>query len=1834
MKKHLVKIVSFIFCVGLILSLCEMIGCAEVSTMITKDLKTDNLTNPIGIDSTSPYFSWRLEDNAERDQYQTAYRIVVGKDSPQSLDTGDYCWDTGFVNSDESLYIKYEGQPLEASTRYFWRVITKDKDGKTSSSETAFFETGLMNDGWSNAMWIGRGELQTEIFSELTKFTIEFDHAINNEAASLLFGATDSSNYYMWQFSDFSWHAGVRLRPHVCSSGGFSELSSATLENDKSRVGEINHVKIEVDNGVIKTYYNGNLVQTLTRNSFKLGYLGVRRASAESFILDNIVVRDGDGAVVMEYNFDDGNAGGFEKTALKNGRLEFTSAISGNVFIRKDDGTEPKAESAPMLRKEFIVNSHKTVKKATLYATSAGMYEAYINGQRVGDSYFNPGMTAYDSHTMYQTFDVTNVINKGENAIGVYLGHGWFDRALRKFGANLRLYAKLVVEYADGTKDITVTDDSWKFYRYGPILDDDLFNGCKYDGTIEQALEGWNRPGFDDSLWESVAISQPNQLFSNHKEPEIIAQNIPLIRNTEVLPAISVNEIEPGVFIYDFGQNIAGIVRIKIKGERGRTVTLRHAEVLNRDRMSGATGPAGTIFTGNLDRADATDTYVLKGTQEYEIYEPKFTYHGFRYLEITGIDAPLPLEDVNALLIMSDLEMTGSFESSNPLLNRFYLNSLWSAKDNFISVPTDCPQRGERFGWTGDAQIFARTSSYLMDVNAFYQKYCMDMRDTSHNNRIIADVAPASVGPGWYGSGDRKGATNGWGDAIAIIPYEIYKQYGNKQILEENYVTMCNWMDYLLSTSKNFVRDESWTGDWLPVNEAKTPIAVTDTAFCAYTAKIISEISVILGRPEEETAYYDSLYNSYRQAWQSNFLESDGITTKSGTQTSYVLGLKFGLFDEENREAAANKLVKNIIGQNNHLTTGFLGLSYLNPVLTDYGYPGTAYDLMEQTTYPSWLYSVTTGSTSIWESWYALRVYDDGTSVINSNSHNHFSYGAVTEWLMRYVVGMERDDNSIAFKHFLLKPVYGGSLTYAKGNYISPRGEISGDWTLDKETGAFTYDVVIPANTTADLYMPVLDGETQVYEGADLAENAVGVEFIGYENGCKKYLVKSGTYSFRSVVDITRNNTNYVSVRNSSGIDACVTIDGVQYSEFPASKMAGAPITLSGVSNKPMYTLLGFVDDDGNTYVSGDTISGVKTLDILFGYTTQDDGLSGQKTLKISGQEGCEINVNGVTYSLPFTMAFDKGTQIELQAVTVPFAKVFDGFEGIIKSEIPKQVIILNSDFETTLNVKEELYRPGYDLYIDFKNNCNVFSGLNARLTHLPEGYMMFEAVQKSDGSYDPRLRYNFFDGGSVSLGKNIPADLYDKVIVGYIADEIGAESTPVMYIATEAQPNYVNPVRGKSATGPVKVEYADGETIREIVFDVSNWGHWTGKISQLNIDVIDNVSGKLRIAYIKIARRNLKLTVKLSENDEGIVYEYQPGDVVKLSEIPKAENFKGFKEKLSDKTYMTSDFVITSDTVIYMDADRPIAPAIIWDFEDNTKQGWAVQGGIDLGVTDGVLKAKLGTSADMWLYRNGVNAPLDTYKYVVFSMRHNIPSGSFGSKPGELFFRRYGDNWAQHLSKSFTRMPAGDTFETYILDMSTVSYYWNGTLDFLRIDAFETRLAADVEGILEYDYIMLVPATTVTYKYGNGSSSVTNKVPGHVAIDLSAMEKPKREGYVFTGWTDGESIYTESFVPTELDVVLEAVWEKAEPQINTTYTSDGQSISCVTSIANMPSSAKLVVGIYNESRLIGVRLFDGNQSSLSYSAPIDTTDIKVFAFTDIIKLGPICQNEQVVLAG
>ena len=659
---------------------------------------------------------------------------------------------------------------------------------------------------------------------------------------------------------------------------------------------------------------------------------------------------------------------------------------SGDEYDDLANGLAP----SPYLRREFPLD--KPVRRARMYATARGVYELYMNGNRVGNDVLAPGWTDYDRRIQYQTHDVTPLLAEGPNTLGAVLGDGWFAGFIgfdpkhrgALYGSRPQFLAQLDVEYEEGTTESLATDGSWSCSK-GPILYSDLLMGESYDARRE--MPGWTEPGFDDSGWYGVEVEE---LGSTN----LVAQPDEGIRVTEELEALAVTEPESGRYDFDLGRNMVGWVRLRVAGEAGTRVTLRHAETLN---------PDGTIYTENLRSARQTDAYTLKGGGG-EVYEPRFTFHGFRYVEVTGYPGEPRPGAITGRVVHSATPPSGSFECSSALVNELQENIVWGQRGNFLSVPTDCPQRDERLGWMGDAQVFVRTASFNMDVAAFFEKWMVDVQDAQSPEGAFPDVAPLLRGSELI---DLRWGAPAWGDAGVIVPWTIYRTYGDTRIVERHYDAMARWMEYLHEANPDLIRKNRMGnnyGDWLSPKGDHTPKHLLATAYWAYDAKLMAEMAEATGRNEDAREYRD-LNERIKAAFQEAYVFPDGRIERD-TQTCYLLALHMGLLPEDLRSAAAEHLVRTIEREDWHLSTGFVGVGYLCPVLTEAGYTEVAYRLLENETYPSWGYTIKNGATTIWERWDGWT-QESGFQSPNMNSFNHYSLGSVGEWLYRYVAGID-----------------------------------------------------------------------------------------------------------------------------------------------------------------------------------------------------------------------------------------------------------------------------------------------------------------------------------------------------------------------------------------------------------------------------------------------------------------------------------------------------------------------------------------------------------------------------------------------------------------------------------------------------------------------------------------------------------------------------------------------------------------------------------------------------------------------------------------------------------
>jgi alpha-L-rhamnosidase len=697
-----------------------------------------------------------------------------------------------------------------------------------------------------------------------------------------------------------------------------------------------------------------------------------------------------------------------------------------------------------------------------------------------------PDWTDYHQRVRYQTYDITPLLTHGDNVFGAILGDGWYSghvglaSAPGFFGKHPAFLAQVVVDYTDGTRQVIATDNSWKV-TVGPELGADTLNGTVYDAR--QELPGWNTPAFNDAAWSPV---EPRD-----EQPALEAQIAQPVRRLMEFPTRTITEPKPGVQIFDLGQNMVGYARLKVRGPAGATLTLRYSEMLN---------PNGTLYVANLRRALAADVYTLKGGGE-EIWEPRFTFHGFRYVEVTGYPGKLSPNAITGVVIGSDTPHAGTWESSNPDLNKLYSNIVWGQRGNYVSVPTDCPQRDERLGWMGDAQVFIRTATYNADVDAFFNNWLVDVMDAQHPDGAYPDMAP----PTRTGSG-----VAAWADAGVICPWTIYQVYGDKLVLERQYTSMAAYIDYLKSHSDNLIRPAAGYGDWLSI-EADTPKDLLATAYFAYSTDLMSRIATVLDKPQD-AAKYRSLFEDIKKAFNEKFVTADGKVT-GDTQTGYLLALKMKLVDGGKEQAAVRHLIDAIHAKNNHLSTGFVGVSYLLPMLTKYGHTDLAYRLLLQETFPSWLFSVKQGATTIWERWDGWTP-DKGFQTPGMNSFNHYSLGSCGEWMFESAAGIGMGEPG--YKTILIRPEIGGGLSWVKATYHSVRGEVKTEWR--QTGGTVRLLVTVPMNTTAWVFLPYSGHPTSwTMDGKPVTAamfKEYGVRNLFSDRGIP---VGGGTYVFETV---------------------------------------------------------------------------------------------------------------------------------------------------------------------------------------------------------------------------------------------------------------------------------------------------------------------------------------------------------------------------------------------------------------------------------------------------------------------------------------------------------------------------------------------------------------------------------------------------------------------------------------------------------------------------------------------------------------------------------------------
>lgn len=1185
------------------------------------NLQVEYQTTPLGMDILAPRFSWQMaEALGKRGQYQTAYQIKVTDEHNKPVwDSGkvqsDVSLGIGYQGEKLQPTTRYS---LEVSA---WDQDQK-KAVTTSWFETGLLNPDPAMSVWDGAKWIGGTDEDVVLHSHYLsvykmEYTLQLDQASKSTRAAFVFGGNDTrlmdrnkniqgvevgkdQSYIAFELDlrDMEKNKDGQAKFHVYRVGYAPEDTSEkpfksfnvpiALLNQQNKYDkqtffvECNFGVFDVYLGTPKKEHKIVFTDTPSPSSFAnnglnlnpvgngnnyisfpmVADIGFKMEPSQKAIFSDVKIKNyrTPSNVLFQENVTTNTYDGIFKNfqssgvlSVKEGSYQLNGNKSGVVIL-----ADPSKNAAPMLRTEFATQGKK-IQKARLYITSRGIYEAYLNGKRIGQDYFNPGLTQYNKTHMYQTYDVTEMLQEnGKNAFGVWLGEGWWSGNItysgenwNYFGDRQSLLSKLVITYDDKTEQIITSNDrEWKIFTEGPIRYGSFFQGEVYDARKEHFIENWSSVGFDGAQWKnavevplmgnsvmgSYLNAQGRPVEMDYGQQQIIGQMGGNAKVVMELTAQSMEEVRPGVYVYDMGQNMVGVPKISLpNGKSGDTITLRYAEVKYPDLPEYGEN-VGMVMLENIRAALTQDQYIRKGGNE--TIQPRFTFHGYRFLEITGIDKPLPLADVKGLVISSIDQLSSSYSTSNDLVNKLWENITWSFRGNFLSIPTDTPARNERMGWSGDINVFSKAATYLGNVEPFLNRHLLAMRNIQFDNGRFTDVAP--VGGGFGGTL--------WGSAGMVIPWELYQQYGDLAVLQEHYGAMKKYMAFLASKENDKgILDEGPLGDWLSPENAKNDNTALWNAYQVYDLDILAKTASILGK-EQEAQDFRKQYEQRKSFFNSTYVDAESHKTlhtghegvnfgppipedqkpKPGdevdSQASYAIPLALNVFDENHKPFAKQYLADAVARKNTDdsgvlrpeyaLMTGFIGTASLNEALSQNGLDAHAYRLLQQTSYPSWLYSVVNGATTIWERLNSYTV-EDGFGGNNSmNSFNHYSFGAVAAWMYNYSLGIQRDPESPGFKHFILKPTPDpdGTMSWAKGFYDSMYGRIVSEWELKNDHWIFTTE--IPANTTATVYLKA-NSQNDITVSDKKGNQVKDLTILPKKDGYMVLELKSGSYVFK-----------------------------------------------------------------------------------------------------------------------------------------------------------------------------------------------------------------------------------------------------------------------------------------------------------------------------------------------------------------------------------------------------------------------------------------------------------------------------------------------------------------------------------------------------------------------------------------------------------------------------------------------------------------------------------------------------------------------------------------------
>ena len=1042
------------------------------------NLLCESKPNPLGLSETNPRLSWQdvATDPSERGQYQTAYMIQVASSLQILTNNQGDLWNSGQVATNQTSQVGYGGSSLTSHQVCYWHVQVWDKNGQASGwSAPASWTMGILTTAEWTAQYIGRddGPAWNTGSTFFNANWIWFPEG--NPTVSAPVGTR-------WFRKVFTVPAGVSVSQAVATMVGDNMFTlyvngqiALAVENQNfwQHYGQadISTFLTPGTNVLAVAVVNGG---TTPNPAGLIGSLDLTYSNGQT----NSFQTDGTWLAANQL-FNNWNLLSFNDTGWSN------SMVLGAYGIAPWNNFGLTYLAATQVRKDFTLTQLPS--RAVLYVTGQGLVEPHLNGAKVGSDYFTQGWTDYHMRLYYRTYDVTSLLRQGSNTLGAILGDGWyrgncaFD-GQNYYGTKTRLLAELHLFYPNGTTQVIASDSSW-LAGFGPIRQGDNQAGEVYDARLE--LPGWDSPGFSNASWTSATTgAEISPIIQSHPAE-------PIRTNLSFAP-ISITQPQPGLYVFNFGQNISGWASLQVSNQpAGRRIVMRFGERLN---------PDGTVFRDNLRMALQMDTYICKGGG-VETWQPHFTYHGFQYVEVQGLAQPPTTYTFTAVSIRASLPDAGSFQCSDHLINQICSNMLWSVRDNYFDVPTDCPQRSERAGWCDGIEIMG-TGMFEMQAESYFDKWSQDIVDTKaratqsdfgHQAPLVSD----------------DGFSAGWQDSVVFVPYYLYQTYGDLRPAQRFYTNMVTHLAYYSANSSGYIGPNNGYGDWVSIDNS-TPLTLISTAFYARCAAMMSEMAQALGKTSD-AATYGLLFTNICAAFQTNFVAFDG-TVGSDSEGGYALALGFNLLTPAQVNLVKSKLASSVGAQGGNPSSGMVTTHLLLPALTSIGRTDLAYQMLAKTNYPSWGFEIGVGATTIFELWNSVNA--DGTVNISEdamNSLNHANFGAVAEWFYRDILGI--DHLQPGFRKIIIDPQPGGNLTSAQGYYDCIQGPISNAWTYTGNT--FNLAVAIPPNTTAQIWVPTTNAGA-ITESGVLATNSPDVTFVGVSNRAAIYNVGSGNYTFSS----------------------------------------------------------------------------------------------------------------------------------------------------------------------------------------------------------------------------------------------------------------------------------------------------------------------------------------------------------------------------------------------------------------------------------------------------------------------------------------------------------------------------------------------------------------------------------------------------------------------------------------------------------------------------------------------------------------------------------------------